>query len=102
MSKAAAVKEAVKESLLGAEEPVQLSAQTKARFVANAVKDEVSGELYMGPDEFTKAVAPEDEDFVSPIFHSNLTLSALPTCHYCCGSTTQLRYPSDESRDPFY
>ncbi|KXH48812.1 hypothetical protein CSIM01_12473 [Colletotrichum simmondsii] len=63
MSKAAAVKEAVKESLLGTEEPVQLSAQTKARFVANAVKDEVSGELYMGPDEFTKAVAPEDEDF---------------------------------------
>lgn len=73
MSKAAAVKEAVKESLLGAEEPVQLSAQTKARFVANAVKDEVSGELYMGPDEFTKAVAPEDEDFVSPGFHSDLT-----------------------------
>lgn len=74
MSKAAAVKEAVKESLLGAEEPVQLSAQTKARFVANAVKDEVSGELYMGPDEFTKAVAPEDEDFVSPVFHSHLIL----------------------------
>ncbi|CCF39595.1 hypothetical protein CH063_10382, partial [Colletotrichum higginsianum] len=63
MSKAAAVKEAVKESLLGAEEPVQLSAQTKARFIANATKDEATGELFMGPDEFTKAVAPEDEDF---------------------------------------
>ncbi|KZL83382.1 mitochondrial carrier, partial [Colletotrichum incanum] len=63
MSKAAAVKEAVKESLLGAEEPVQLSAQTKARFIANAAKDEATGELFMGPDEFTKAVAPEDEDF---------------------------------------
>ncbi|KAM0324191.1 hypothetical protein ACHAQA_008385 [Verticillium albo-atrum] len=63
MSKAAAVKEAVKESLLGAEEPVQLSNQTKSRFHANAVKDAESGELFMGPDEFVNAVAPASEDY---------------------------------------
>lgn len=65
MSKAAAVKEAVKESLVGHDEPVQLSAQTKARFTSNAVKDPETGELYMGPDEFINAVAPKKEDYVS-------------------------------------
>ena len=61
-----AVKEAVKESLVGTEEPVaQLSAQTRLRFTNNAVKDPETGELYMGPDEFIKAVAPSDEDYVS-------------------------------------
>ncbi|KAM0272176.1 hypothetical protein ACHAQH_008826 [Verticillium albo-atrum] len=63
MSKATAVKEAVKESLLGAEEPVQLSSQTKSRFHANAVKDAETGELFMGPDEFVNAVAPASEDY---------------------------------------
>lgn len=65
MPKAVAVKEAVKETLIGSEEPVQVSAQTKARFNSNAVKDPGSGELYMGPDEFINAVAPSDEDYVS-------------------------------------
>lgn len=65
MSKAAAVKEAVKESLLGAEEPTQLSSQTKSRFHANAIKDAETGELFMGPDEFVNAVAPATEDYVS-------------------------------------
>ncbi|UNI19066.1 mitochondrial aspartate-glutamate transporter agc1 [Purpureocillium takamizusanense] len=63
MSKATAVKEAVKESLVGHDEPVQLSAQTKARFTSNAVKDPETGELYMGPDEFINAVAPKNEDY---------------------------------------
>lgn len=64
MSKAVAVKEAVKESLIGTEEPVQVSAQTKARFTSNASKDPESGELFLGPDEFINAVAPPDEDYV--------------------------------------
>jgi solute carrier family 25 aspartate/glutamate transporter 12/13 len=64
-SKAIAVKEAVKESLLGSEEPTQLSAQTKARFQSNAIKDPESGELFMGPEQFINAVAPADEDYVS-------------------------------------
>lgn len=59
------VKEAVKEGLVGSEEPVQVSAQTKARFTANAIKDPATGELYLGPDEFTNAVVPSGEDYVS-------------------------------------
>lgn len=60
MSKIAAAAEV----LVGSSEPVQLSAQTKARFVSHAVKDE-AGELFLGIDEFVAAVAPKGEDFVS-------------------------------------
>lgn len=67
------VKEAVKESLLGSELPadVQLSAQSKATFDKNARKDEVSGELFMGEEEFINAIAPVGEDYVRyiPIAH---------------------------------
>jgi len=65
MGSVTAVKEAVKESLLGSEEPVQLSVQTKARFNSRAAKDPETGELFMGPDEFIDAIAPPDEDYVS-------------------------------------
>jgi solute carrier family 25 aspartate/glutamate transporter 12/13 len=60
------VKEVVKESLLGSELPsdVQLSAQSKATFDKNARKDEKSGELFMGEEEFINAIAPEGEDYV--------------------------------------
>lgn len=61
MSKIAAATEAVKEAV---SEPIQVSAQTKARFSSHAVKDE-SGELYLGLDQFVDAVAPKGEDFVS-------------------------------------
>ncbi|PFH55956.1 hypothetical protein XA68_17326 [Ophiocordyceps unilateralis] len=64
MAKATAVRAAVKETLLGSgEEAPQLSAQSRARFIACAVKDSDTGELYMGPDEFINAVAPKDEDY---------------------------------------
>ena len=65
MANVATVKEAVKETLIGSKEPAQLSAQTKARFNAHAIKDPETGELYMGPDQFINAVAPPDEDYVS-------------------------------------
>ena len=65
MSKVATVKEAVKETLVGSQEPEPLSAQTKARFTRHAVKDAESGDLYLGPDEFINAVAPPHEDYVS-------------------------------------
>jgi len=65
MSKATSARKAVKESLLGTEEPLQLSSQTKARFNSHAVKDPETGGLYMGPDEFINAVAPPNEDYVS-------------------------------------
>ena len=65
MSKAMVVKEAVKESLIGSDEPVQLSAQSKARFLNNAKTDPETNEAYMGVDEFVNAVAPKEEDYVS-------------------------------------
>lgn len=65
MASATAVKEAVKETLLGTDEPAQPSSQSKARFTSAAVKDADSGELYMGPEEFINAIAPQNEDFVS-------------------------------------
>lgn len=65
MATATQVKEAVKETLIGTEEPVSMSAQTKTRFYQCAIKDPETGELTMGPDEFINAVAPADEDYVS-------------------------------------
>lgn len=67
MAQMASVKEAVKDSLVGSEESSQLSAQTRARFAANALKDPETGELYMGPDEFIAAVAPASEDYVGTV-----------------------------------
>lgn len=60
-----AVKEVVKEGLLGTEEATTLSTSHRASFYKNAAKDEETGELYMGPDEFIEAIAPPDEDYVS-------------------------------------
>lgn len=65
MSKTTIVKEAVKESLLGSEEHSNLSASHRALFLKNAKKDEHTGELYMGPEEFIEAIAPPSEDYVS-------------------------------------
>lgn len=65
MPKAVEVKAAVKETLIGSEDSVPVSVQTKARFNKNAAKDPESEELFMGPEEFINAVAPADEDFVS-------------------------------------
>ncbi|KAI0849928.1 mitochondrial carrier [Daldinia vernicosa] len=63
MSKTTIVKEVVKESLLGSEEPSTLSASHRALFMDNAKKDEHTGELYMGPEEFIEAIAPPNEDY---------------------------------------
>jgi solute carrier family 25 aspartate/glutamate transporter 12/13 len=65
MSKVTAVKEAVKETLVGSTEPPQLSAQTKARFNRHALKDPETGELYLGAEQFIDAIAPPHEDYVS-------------------------------------
>ncbi|KAI2623211.1 mitochondrial carrier [Hypoxylon sp. NC1633] len=63
MSKTTTVKEAVKETLLGTEEGTNLSASHRASFYSNAKKDEQTGELYMGPEEFIEAIAPPSEDY---------------------------------------
>ena len=54
--------ERIKESLVGVEdEGAQLSAQTRGAFTQHAVKDEETGELYMGQKEFIDAIAPEGD-----------------------------------------
>ncbi|KAH8167550.1 hypothetical protein CIB48_g690 [Xylaria polymorpha] len=65
MSNPTTVKEAVKSSLLGSEEPANLSASYRATFLSNAKKDEKTGEPVMGPEEFIEAIAPGGEDYVS-------------------------------------
>jgi solute carrier family 25 aspartate/glutamate transporter 12/13 len=65
MSTIATAKEAVKESLLGAEsEGLQLSAQVRATFEKHARQDGETGELVMGEAEFINAIAPMQEDYV--------------------------------------
>ena len=60
----ATVKEQVGEALLGTTQEPQLSQQTKDIFMKHAVKDEQTGEYYLGENEFIDAVAPESEDYV--------------------------------------
>lgn len=63
----ASVKEAVKEKLVGTtEEEPQLSQQIKAHFTQHARKDEETGELYMTEEDFIDAIAPKNQDYVSP------------------------------------
>lgn len=53
------------------EDPGSLSVGSKARFNKYALRDEETGEKYLGPDQFTDAVAPIDEDYVRfPAFPS--------------------------------
>lgn len=62
-----AVKEAVKENLLGATRDPELSAQTRATFERHSRRDGGSGEAYMTEEDFVNAVAPEGEDYVSMV-----------------------------------
>lgn len=64
MSAPATVKEAVKESLLGSEDPSNLSAKNKATYISLAQKDPETGELFMTEEQFIDAVAPAEEDYV--------------------------------------
>lgn len=61
----ATITETVKETLLGTEDEPQLSSQTRSEFMQHAKKDEETGEYYLGEHEFTDAIAPEGEDYVS-------------------------------------
>ena len=76
----ATVTEKLKESLVGTDEvEPQLSASTRDAFMTHALKDEETGEHYMGRNEFINAIAPEGEDYVRII--SFISLYNLPcTC----------------------
>ena len=62
----ATVTASVKESLLGATQPEELTQSAKADFMKHAKHDE-DGELYMGEEEFVAAIAPPEEDYVSTV-----------------------------------
>lgn len=99
---ASAVKEAVKETVLGSDDAAGPSSQSKARFTKRAVKDE-TGELIMGPDEFINAVAPENEDFVSlPVACPLALVMADPIAPVCCcamGSRACVVLPKSSLRE---
>ncbi len=65
IAKMATVTEAVKESLVGSTREVPMSDQSRAAFTRNSQPDEQTGERYMTRDDFIRAVAPADEDYVS-------------------------------------
>lgn len=61
------IKEGASATLLGTEDDPKLPAQTRADFMQHAIKDDETGEYYMGQTEFVNAIAPIDEDYVSTI-----------------------------------
>lgn len=68
------------------EDPSSLSAGSKARFNRNAIRDDETGELYLGPDQFIDAIAPIDEDYVrSPGRPALAQIPLLPSTPILCG-----------------
>lgn len=58
------IKDSLKETLLGTEEPENVSTESKNRFLQYATLEE-EGEKYMSPEDFINAIAPPEEDYVS-------------------------------------
>lgn len=60
------VTEKLKETLVGTEVETEtlLSDSTRSIFQRNALKNEETGEQYLGRQEFIEAVAPAGEDYV--------------------------------------
>ncbi len=61
----AALKEEVRDVLLGTSDEPQLSQLTRAAFMKHAQKDEATDEFFLNEEAFIDAVAPESEDYVS-------------------------------------
>lgn len=58
------VRESLKETLLGTEEPENVSAESKTRFLKFASLED-GGEQFMSQEDFINAIAPPEEDYVS-------------------------------------
>jgi solute carrier family 25 aspartate/glutamate transporter 12/13 len=64
---AAKVTEAVKASLVGTkDEELATSQQIKNHFAQYARKDETTGDSFMTEEDFINAIAPKNQDYVSP------------------------------------
>jgi hypothetical protein len=81
----ATMTESMKESLVGVTEEPQLSQEVRASFMKHAKPDE-KGELYMGSEEFTAAIAPAEEDYVS---YASVCTCLRCTEPICTGWATQ-------------
>jgi len=101
----ATVKESVTEALLGltqgpTQDP-QLSQQTRAAFMKRAIKDEETGEYYLGENEFIDAIAPESEDYVGlSIALCVVTLNADDIDFTAQNKAFAIRNPFPSSRSP--
>ena len=62
----ATVTEVVKESLLGSSTPENLSTESRATFTKHSHPDD-NGVLFMSEEDFINAIAPPEEDYVSPL-----------------------------------
>lgn len=87
----ATVTQSMKESLIGKTEPPQLSREVRANFLKYAKPDE-NGELYMGLEEFIRAIAPAEEDYVSgaSVLLGDRSLKAGPRCEPILLRTTDM------------
>lgn len=56
--------EQISEVLLGTVDEPELTQELRADFQKHALKDEQTGEYYLGEDEFIDAIAPQSEDYV--------------------------------------
>jgi solute carrier family 25 aspartate/glutamate transporter 12/13 len=68
----ATVADTVKETLLGASLPADLTQESRTTFLKHARQDE-NGDFYMEEEDFINAIAPPDENYVSS--QRNLTRS---------------------------
>jgi hypothetical protein len=65
----ATVADTVKESLLGATLPAELTQESRTTFLEYARQDQ-NGDYYMEEEDFINAIAPPDENYVSHPPHS--------------------------------
>lgn len=71
------IKDSVKETLLGTEEPANVSSESKDRFLKFASIEE-NGEKFMSLEDFVDAIAPPDEDYVSTKHNAHAKQSLTP------------------------
>lgn len=85
------VKDAVKETLLGAENvpDIKITGQSKDTFEKYAQTDGESGELYMSEEDFVNAVAPVGEDYVSNSFSESHEALQRPLIDGKCLNSTK-------------
>jgi len=60
----ATIQQSVTEALVGTEQPVDISRESRLAFLKHSKTDDKTGEQYLGEEEFINAIAPASEDYV--------------------------------------